>query len=468
MPNSNSLSGANYLPQQTQQAPTQERGALGGWAGIIGTGLATIAGVASDNPYMVGFGGAAAKSYHDSYDNMNKSLIEEQRANRLADSAMLRQMNMQRYQRDLTSEDRELAQSNYEKEYGLKEQEYGLREQQEQRLGEQSQMDMQIKQKELDELNKTPEQRAKEATAVAKIIKKAELEVQADQAAAANKAQVDNLVDSLTELGVSDETIAEAVVSVRLKQAGIEMSKTKPTPFSGEQKVKLQQQAKEEYKETDAYTLEPDRAEADKAADAHGIRVATAIEDMMLRANATGGTDIASKVMREVKAGKTTGGKTDLERAISMFYQGQVTPQQLLSGATTKEEKAAVQQAITLMNREDAASQGPPAPEAAAGALSGSLGQQQQREQQAEIQQRFDTAEEPLAQRAAINTAQAQGIDIDTGRETGTFTPEQQRTIDRQVANYQKADTARKKKIIDNLRKNAPPELLKEVLRKVQ
>lgn len=448
----------------------EDMGALGGWGGIIASGIGTVAGIAMDNPYMVGAGAAMGQSYHDSYKKFNENLMEERRANRLAEASHMRQRDLAQYQRELTADDRALAQSNLEEGRRIQGEQWQagqtLAEQQEKRLGDTATLQQQLTQKQIDELSKTPKQRAQEKVEVAKLVKRAEMEVAAEQSIAQNKLQIDTLQNNLREVGASDDTIAQATVMVKLKQAGIEM-KGSQKAFTGEQKVKLQQTAKNEFKEEEdgAYQqikAEQGEAAANKAADAHGIATANAMEAQLAGGSASGG--IAAAVMADIKAGDDPGtdtGKSNLERAIGKFFKGEVTDQQLLNGADTPEEKAAVQEAINLRNREDTAPQ-------SAGALSGRLEAQAGAEEQAGFQQEFETAPTPLAQQAAVNVAAAQGIELDTGQAVGTFTPNQQRTIDRQVSNYQQADTKKKKKIIDNLRKNAPPELLQEVLRRIQ
>lgn len=452
--------GAAYgTPGNPAQAPTVQ----GGWGGLLLAGATTIAGLASDNAYLVAGGSAAGQSYHDSYDTLNKSLVEEQRANRLADASLARQKNLKKYDYDLGAEDRQAALAEDKRRY---DQDFGLKQSQEARAAEAAKISNQLNQKKIDQLNKTPEELANEQVVAMQILAKAEQKINADNTTAQNAQQLNILASNLEAAGASEDTIQRAKLTLMLQQAGLDTKTTKPKPFSGEQKVKLQQTAKEEYMSRPAnqarMETEPEVVEAE--ADQHGIQTANAIE-----ANLQGGSGVSlvDQIMAGGGAGGDTGedtggeGGSDVEKAVRMYHQGKVSAAQLLAGADTEEEKAAVQQAINLRQQEDAAPQ-------SAGALSGRLEAQAAAENQAELQQRYDQADNPLAQQAAVNAAQAQGVDLTLNEASGGFTPNQQRTIDRQVANYQKADTKKRKKIIDNLRKNAPPELLKEVLRRVQ
>lgn len=86
------------------------------WLGVLGSGLATAAGIASGNDYLVAGGAGAAGSYANSYDQLTTSLIEEQKQVRLADALMERQKHYALWQRDeLNKEQREYDRARQEK-----------------------------------------------------------------------------------------------------------------------------------------------------------------------------------------------------------------------------------------------------------------------------------------------------------------------------------------------------------------
>lgn len=87
-------------------------------------------------------------------------------------------------------------------------------------------------------------------------------------------------------------------------------------------------------------------------------------------------------------------------------------------------------------------------------------------EEETALQTRYEEAEEGLPKQAVINRAKATGIEIDTGAEEGKFDARQERTINRYVERYLAADAKEKVKIQETLQ-NAPPELLDEVLKRV-
>ena len=97
----------------------------GGWGGVLLTGLTTAAGIATGNDYLVGGGMSAARSYADSYEKLNTSLIEEQRQNRLMQLEDMRKKNYARFEKNLNQPqqdfENELKKKNLESEMAYRE-----------------------------------------------------------------------------------------------------------------------------------------------------------------------------------------------------------------------------------------------------------------------------------------------------------------------------------------------------------
>ena len=331
---------------QTPNPPQAQagQGALSGWAGIIGSGLATIAGVASGNDYLVGFGGGAADSYRKSYEEFNSNLMSEQRANRLADADMMRQQHFAQFQRDMTAEDRAFEQ-------GLAEEEMALKGRQEDRLETQSQSSIALQQAQLAEVQKTPEQRAQEQLAVQELL--------ADAADARTAGQKKKQIAQLRELGVPDSTIK----LVELQHAGLDVSKLmgqKGAQFTAESYTKVQQEAADQFKTTPKYKeLVADSGQT--AADMAAAEIGAATADLVRQSfGGGGGTDITTLTGGAGGGGGET--VRDLDRAINLYNEGIVTEDQIRAGAETDEEKAAVEAAIKAKKEKEETDTPAPAP----------------------------------------------------------------------------------------------------------
>ena len=228
-----SILGEDYLEQEqqgalqrspgaaygTQRNPAQAPSVEGGWGGILLSGLTAGIGLAADNPYMVAAGSAAGESYGKSYDNLNKSLIEEQRANRMAEASMERQKHLASWQRDLTAPDRALAQENKEREFGFKEKEFGLREAADKRATA-------LHTAQMSEAQHNQKMRTDPAYAKQHALQTAKTQaevatIMADAQAAQTAGQQAKQIANLEAMGVGANTIR----MVKLQHAGLDVSK---------------------------------------------------------------------------------------------------------------------------------------------------------------------------------------------------------------------------------------------------
>ena len=268
------------LMQEEEQGPAYgteanpARGAKieGGWGGILAAGVSALAGVATDNPYLVAFGSGMGASLSESYDKLGETLTQEQSAQRLRDAEYQRERNLKRFDRQITQPDRDQAQENFEAEQVL-------RGRQEDRLAAQSQATVNLMEVQLAEAQKTPAQKAQDQLVVQEIL--------ADAAEARTAGQQQKQIAQLREMGVPETTVR----LVQLQHAGLDVSKLtgeKGAKFTAESYTKVQQEAADQFKTTPKYKeLVADSGQT--AADMAAAEIGAATADLVRQSFGGGG-----------------------------------------------------------------------------------------------------------------------------------------------------------------------------------
>lgn len=340
----------------TKDNPATAPAVDGGWGGILLSGLATAGGAMAGSDAMVAFGGGMAKSYAKSYDNFNKSLIEEQRTSRLQEAAMEREKNLAQFKYDMAADERALRQSNIEADRAFKEkkfeadQEYrsgvlGLQQKQEERLSKESGLRMQLTEAQLKEANKSVEQKAKEAYQAQQVVQ--DLQREASDAQFAKR---------LEEYKTSDNynpAVEQKIIAARdfANLTGMDMatilnaSSKKGSKVSAEVAQKVYTSALEEAKATEEYQ-DMKKAEGAAAADAMAGKKAGAA---LMQFNAMfgiisggGGGGIAALANAGPGQAPPPGGMPSKEQLVSDLQQGKKTPDELRARAGDNEAQSAI------------------------------------------------------------------------------------------------------------------------------
>jgi hypothetical protein len=425
------------------------------WGGLFISGATALAGIATDNEYLVGAGGAAGGSYEDSYKKMNESIIDEGRQQRLADSAYQRQQNLAQYQYDMKSGDREQTQTNLEEARTAQQGQWDatnkLNQTNADRLAETSALQNKVLQKELDNQNLSPEERAAKEIEYNELIAASTAKITANATEAKSASQLKALEKALADQGVPEPLIQEARLKAIFKQYGIG---TEGKPLTAEVKGKFYTDAYNSYKEREPYLtdVEANSGQAEASAVLHAVGITKSLE-----ARFGGGS--GGGLMQRTLAG-LPGGNNPIPTAADLaerINSGATTEKALLEKASTAEEKAIVEEAVKLATAPTSAD--------SVSALTGRLDTEAKADTQTEIQNLYNNSPDDLSRRNATTQAQRAGVNIDTG-EAVAFTPKQEKTINRYVDKYRATNAAGKSKLLKGLQGNAPKELLDEIIKR--
>ena len=306
----------------------------GGWGGILAAGASALAGIATDNPYLVAFGSGMGKSLGESYDRLGETLTKEQSAQRLRDSEYQRERNLKRFDRQLTQPDRDQAQENFEAEQALAGR-------QEDRLATQSQATVNLMEAQLAEAQKTPAQKAQDQLVVQEIL--------AEAAEARTAGQQQKQIADLREMGVPETTIR----MVELQHAGLDVSKLmgqKGAKMTGETFAKVASESSEYFRTTEQHALnkaELGEAKAEQLADQYGMETA-----QIVRQNFEGGSGGGLDLGALTGTGEEKKKVPPVATVIQWLQSGDETKESLLEKAETPEQKAVIEQAVKMVGEQ--------------------------------------------------------------------------------------------------------------------
>jgi hypothetical protein len=258
------------------------------WAGALMSGLTTGIGIAAGNDYLVAGGTGMAMNYNQ---QMN-SLLDEQRTNRLADVKMEREKNLKRweYSQPWNVRQRQIA----DQKLSMEEEKHGALMTSYAGQEESRKLTNSLNQKKLDDLSRTPEEKAQEQLGVWKILQEGQATFAAEQSAAQKATTLADQKAALAASNLKPEVRQMLEGMLELQAAGIDtstlMSKEgKAKQLTSESFTKIKADAETTFRDSEEYEkikIESGSAAAETAALEWGL--AAAIQSNQIYSNLGG------------------------------------------------------------------------------------------------------------------------------------------------------------------------------------
>ena len=214
----------------------------GGWGQVAAAGATALLGMATGNDYLVGAGGGAAATLHDSYKELNTSLREEERMERLQEAANKRAKHLAEYQHNLGKDDRE-------RQYAQTDEQISIQRMQAEDTREYHDKSLSLRGEE-QRLANDPEHQKKMGKVQADV---AVYQAQAIERvnAASSKAQIKEIRDELTKTGINPDIIRLITLKLNTGIDVFEMLKSGQKQPTSESVEKVYQASLENTRESD-------------------------------------------------------------------------------------------------------------------------------------------------------------------------------------------------------------------------